>query len=276
VRFLLVRNEKVRAAIKQRGECWRISPLPKTPDEMKQMIAASKIAIRGDELYYYSKATGTRFLTFEDFARLGALNDAALRQHLAEIRQFSAGVNRHGRPEVAFFMAGQSFSKADFNDCEFDSLDASNLRSVYEALRRDFFDAVPSEFRRDNLAHLEWRNSMYAALIGEDDKLISEESLLGLGSEFFMQIEWLPGGRIVEGELIFDPVFEAAENTSEPRLERLCEREVSRIHLQLRSGVRRLGVCQHWPGGCIALASAYDSRPSRRLYRPGQTAGHQG
>ncbi len=28
VRFLLVRNEKVRAAIKQRGECWRISPLP--------------------------------------------------------------------------------------------------------------------------------------------------------------------------------------------------------------------------------------------------------
>ena len=43
VKFLLVRNEKVRTAIKQRGEYWRISPLPKTPDEMKQMIAASKI-----------------------------------------------------------------------------------------------------------------------------------------------------------------------------------------------------------------------------------------
>ena len=57
-KFLLVRNEQVRAAIKQRGECWRISPLPKTPDEMKQMIAASRIAIRGDELYYYSKADG--------------------------------------------------------------------------------------------------------------------------------------------------------------------------------------------------------------------------
>ena len=58
VKFLLVRDQQVRAAIKQRGECWRISPLPKTPDEMKQMIAASQIAIRGDELYYYSKATG--------------------------------------------------------------------------------------------------------------------------------------------------------------------------------------------------------------------------
>ena len=76
VRFLLVRNEKVRTAIKQRGECWRISPLPKTPDEMRQMIAASKIAIRGGELYYYSKATGTRFLTYEDFAQLGGAGGA--------------------------------------------------------------------------------------------------------------------------------------------------------------------------------------------------------
>ncbi len=38
VRFLLVRNQQVRAAIKERGELWRISPLPKTPDEMNGMI----------------------------------------------------------------------------------------------------------------------------------------------------------------------------------------------------------------------------------------------
>ena len=31
IRFLLVRNQQVRAAIKERGEWWRISPLPKTP-----------------------------------------------------------------------------------------------------------------------------------------------------------------------------------------------------------------------------------------------------
>ena len=43
IKFLGVRNEKVRDAIKQRGEWWRISLLPKTPDEMKQMIAASRI-----------------------------------------------------------------------------------------------------------------------------------------------------------------------------------------------------------------------------------------
>ena len=81
---------KSAAAVKQRGEYWRISPLPRTPDEMKQMIADSKIAIGGRELYYYSKTTGTRFLTCQAFCQLRALDDVSLRQHLAEIR--------HSRP----------------------------------------------------------------------------------------------------------------------------------------------------------------------------------
>ena len=54
-----------------------------------------------------------------------------------------------------------------------------------------------------------WRNRMFAALIAQRDETIPEETLLGLSSEFFMQIEWLPGGRIDEGELIFDPAFPA-------------------------------------------------------------------
>ena len=146
MRFLLVRNQQVRAAIKQRGEYWRISPLPKTPDEMKRMIADSKIAIHGRELYYYSKTTGTRFVTYQSFAQLGTLDEAALRQHLAEIREFSAGVNRHGRPEVAFFMAGKTFSKADFAPCDFTALDAAALGNAYAALRQKFGDAVPPSF----------------------------------------------------------------------------------------------------------------------------------
>jgi hypothetical protein len=223
VRFLLVRNEKVRTAIKQRGECWRISGLPKTPDEMRQMIAASKIAIRGGELYYYSKATGTRFVSYEGFAQLGTLNEAALRQHLAEIREFSAGINRQGRPEVAFFMVSDGFGKADFAPCDFATLDAAALPAVYETLRQKFHDAVAPEFRHDDLNQLEWRNRMCAALMGEDEKTASEESLLELSSEFFMQIEWLPGGRIEEGELIFDTAFDLAEETGAASLRRLCD-----------------------------------------------------
>ena len=223
VKFLLVRNEKVRTAIKQRGEYWRISPLPKTPEAMRQMIEASKIGIRGREMYYYSKATGARFLTYEAFAQLGELDERALRQHLTEIREFSAGINRHGHPEIAFFMSGEGLSKTDFSACDFRALDAPALTAAYESLRQKFFDAVPPDFRRDDLDYLEWRNRMYASLIGEDEKIISEESLLDLSSEFFMQIEWLPGGRIEEGELILDPIFELADGSNDPGLRRLCD-----------------------------------------------------
>jgi hypothetical protein len=223
LRFLLVRNEKVRAAIKRRGECWRISPLPQTPDEMERMIAASKIAIHGEELYYYSPTTGTRLLSYQSFAQLGGLDEPALRRHLVEIREFSAGVNRLGWPEIAFFMAGDGFSKADFAGYDFAALDGAALRAAHETLRWKFCGAVPCEFRQDDFAQLEWRNRMYAALIGEDEKAISEESLLELSSEFFMQIQWLPGGRIVEGELIFDSVFDLAEETDDPELWQLCD-----------------------------------------------------
>jgi len=223
IKFLLVRNQRVRSAIKRRGECWRISPLPKTPDEMKRMITASRIAIHGNELYYYSKPTGTRLLTCASFADLGRLGESALRRHLAEIREFSAGVNRHGNREIAFFMAGGAFSKDDFAPHDFDVLDADALKSVYESLLGKFRAAVPPEFRSDNLDNLEWRNRMYAGLIGEDDKTVSEEALLGLSSEFFLQIEWLPGGRIDEGELLLDSVFDEAEESGSPELRRLCD-----------------------------------------------------
>ncbi len=223
IKFLLVRDGQVRRAIKQRGECWRISPLPKTTDEMKQMIVSSRIAIGGEELYYYSKATGTRLLTYEAFARLATFGEQALREHLLEIQKFSAGVNVHGNREVAFFMANAGFSKEDFRLCQFEGLEGPALRAVYEGLRCKFAKAVPIEFQRDDVAHLDWRNHMYASLIGQDEKSVSEERLLGLSSEFFMQIEWLPGGRIEEGELIFDSVFETAEETRDPELLRLCD-----------------------------------------------------
>jgi hypothetical protein len=223
VKFLLVRNEKVRTAIKQRGEYWRISPLPKTPEAMRQMILASKIAIRGREMYYYSKATGTRFVTCEAFVELADLDEPALRQHLTEIREFSAGINRHGHSEVAFFMSDGSISKADFAAFDFQALDGPALTAAYESLRQKFCDSVPPDFRRDDLEYLEWRNRMYACLIGEDEKTISEESLLDLSSEFFMQIEWLPGARIEEGEMILDPIFELADGSNDPGLRRLCD-----------------------------------------------------
>ena len=208
VKFLFVVNPKVREALKRRGECWRIASLPRSPEEMKLLIAGSRIGIGGREIYYFGKATGTRFLTCHEFAQLGTLDDEELRKYLLEIKTYCARTNRLGCPEVSFFAAGAAFSKATLAPHDFAALDAAGLRAAYLALRQAFQQEVRPELRRDDPEICAWRNAMTATVLGQADQAIPEETLLGLSSEFFMQVEWLPGARIEQGELIFDPVME--------------------------------------------------------------------
>jgi len=217
IRFLHVLNRKVRDAIKRRGECWRINPLPRSPEEMKDMIASSRVGIGGKEIYRFNKTTGVRLLTYQGFAQLGALDDDALRRHLTEIEEYAGKTNPQGNPEIDFFMA-------DFAPCGFQTVGSDQLRSLYESLCQRFRGSVPPEFRRDDPDDTQWRNRMCAALLGHEDEGVSEETLLGLSPEFFMQIEWLPGGRIEERELIFDSIFQEREDRPDDRqLQGLCD-----------------------------------------------------
>lgn len=208
IRFLQVLNEKVGRAIQHRGEAWRINPLPKSRDEMGQMIVNSRIAISGRAIYYYNATSGTRWLTYQQFTTLAAMSDDELRQHLIEIKQNSANRNGQGRLEIDFFSCHSEFGAADFATPDFASLDGESLRQVYEALRRKFEAAVNPSFRVDDAKDDAWRNRMYCTMIAPRQDVVTEEALLGLGSEFFMQVEWLPGARLEEGELIFDSVFD--------------------------------------------------------------------
>ena len=208
IRFLGLLNEKVRDAIKRRGEWWRITPLPQSAEDMDGLIRRSRIGIGGREIYYYGRTTGTRFLTYQQFAGLGALDDEGLRQHLREIQVHSRGINAHGHPELSFFAAGGGFSRADFSGIDFAAMDGHALRQAFEGLRGKFQEAVRPQLRVDDPRNLEWRNSLVAALIGQEHELASEEALIGLSPEFFLQVEWLPGGRIDEGELVFDEIQE--------------------------------------------------------------------
>ena len=208
IKFLYVQNEKVREAIKRRGECWRITPLPTSAAEMKQMITASKIGLGGRDVYYYNKTTGTRILTYHELAGLGSLDDEQLRQHLVEIQQYSLRANHQGYPEVALLAAERRLITDELARCNFATLDPSKLREVYQQLCEKLRSEVDPAFRQDDPDSDEWRKGMFAALIGQRDETITEETLLGLSPEFFMQIRWLPGGRIVDGELICDEVFE--------------------------------------------------------------------
>ena len=208
IKFLNVMNQRIRQAIKERGENWRICPLPLTPGQMKDMILSSKIRINGRAIYYYNRIVGIRYLTYAQFCTLGELPPRELGSHLDEIRIFAAKVNRRGYPEIAFFAARGSFGQQDFAGVDWTSLPPEDLHGRYEALKFKFRGAVKLELQEDNPDSIEWRNLMFSTLIGQRDEAVSEEILLGLSPEFYMQIEWLPGGRIEEGEFVFDPVFE--------------------------------------------------------------------
>ena len=209
IRFLGVLNDRVREAIKRRGELWRITPLPKTADEMRAMVEASRIGIDGREIYYYGELTGTRFLTHQEFTGLGRLEDNELRSHLVEIARHLGKRNAAGNPELAFFGTGTGISRADFTRVDFEALDPAALRAAYAALAEKFRAATRPALLRDDVESLEWKNAMVAALLGRENELVTEQSLLGLSAEFFMQIEWLPGARMEEGELMLDPTLDA-------------------------------------------------------------------
>jgi len=216
IRFLGVLNERVREAVKRRGELWRITPLPITSEEMRAMIDSARIGIHGREIYYYGEQTGTRYLTFQEFQGLGRLDDGELRFHLSEIGRHLGLRNAAGNPEVSFFGIGTGLSRADFISIDFETLDSAGLRKTFTALIERFRVAAKPGLLRDDPENLEWKNAMVAALIGREDELVTEGTLLGLSAEFFMQIEWLPGGRIEEGELMLDPSLDVDETEGGP------------------------------------------------------------
>jgi hypothetical protein len=211
IKFLQVTDQSVRQAIKGRGECWRISALPRSVLEMQNMIKSSKIGIQGLPIYNFNNLTGTRFLTLEAFSSLEKLAPDLLARHLQEIQEYSQKKNRLQHPEVDFFLAGDGFGAKDFAGLDFSRLDRGKLLAIFGELRAKFARAVPPAFHRDDLNNTEWRNRMFIHLVGHKKEILSEEILQGLSPEFFLQIEWLPGGRIEEGELIFDSVFDEPE-----------------------------------------------------------------
>lgn len=224
IKFLHATNAQVKQAIKERGELWRIAPLPRSPGETADMIAGAKTAIGNNAIYYFNKLTGTRYLTYTEFSKLESLDARSLARHLQEIAEFSARHNRMDNPEVDFFLADASFSAGNFNGRDFLRAKPEQLASWFKELRGQFMKAVPADLLGDAIGNLEWRNRMFSALVGQPSETLAEEILQGLSPEFFMQVRWLPGARIQDGELIWDRVFDECEQDSNcPEAPQLCD-----------------------------------------------------
>ena len=213
IKFLFVMDRKVRDAIKARGECWRISPLPQSHEDIRRLIETAKVAIHEQPIYYYNRFTGSRYLTCGELSRLEHLDDESLARQMREIAVYSSRQNRIGYPEVDFFAADPArFGPASFQALDIARLSVAELRETYRHLRALFREAVGPDFQQDDPDTEVWRSRMLSTLLSRRDQTITEDVLRDLSPEFFMQVEWLPGGRFEEGEFIPDPLFDEAED----------------------------------------------------------------
>jgi hypothetical protein len=209
IKYLFLSDRRVRDSLKRRGECWRVFQPPTAPLEIRRMIAESRCSIEGKSIYYYSPFTGTRLLTFENLKKLGDLDDSQLRKHLAEIGAYGNCRNRDGYCEIEFFMADHAPGVPAMGDFELAAAAGGReLRSRFGVLCDRLKTRIPEEFRHDDLDDPEWRNRMFASLMAQRNGGLIDDRTMGLDPEFAMRVEWLPGCRIEEGELILDPAIE--------------------------------------------------------------------
>lgn len=208
--FIHTEEEKVRQAIRERGESWRIQTIPKSRSEMDRVVSNSlyNIIVPDRWIYYYNSKTGARYLTYENFSRLSELSDEVLREFLKEIQLYSPRKNRDGFRELIFFKVMPRFSSKNFARYDFDSLSGESLRQAHAELCSQFRSSLcDSFFQTDNYKDWDWLVTIYSTISGLD-KFSTEEVQLGLCEEFALKINWLPGGRINEnGGIIRDPVY---------------------------------------------------------------------
>ena len=225
VRFLSISDPRVREAIKRRGEYWRMSSIPKDRAGKERLVLGSKVGIQGPPIYFYNRLNGTRWLTCAAFQQLEQLEPAPLARLLQEIAEHANRQNRFGRPELDFFAADpKKFSAADFVGKRFESMPAAQLAVEFTQLKARFQSAVEDAFRKDDPCNRTWSERMVSTLFLEGNEAETEQLLSGLSPEFFLQIEWLAGGRFEEGEFLLDPLFEEAQSRPEVgELQRLCD-----------------------------------------------------
>ena len=262
VRFLSVADRRVREALKRRGDCWRLSSIPRTREAKERMVFGSKVGIHGLPIYFYNRLTGTRWLTCQEFENLGKLDDGSLARHLREIGDHSMLRNRSGRPEVDFFAADlRRFGARQFASVAYEQLPSEQLRTKFEELRAHFRSAVHEAFRTDDCHNKAWCERIISTLFLQGNEAQTEQILSGLSPEFFLQVEWLPGGRIEEGEFLFDPIFdEAANHPEDAELQHLCDPRAKGIIFNL---IREYGDLEYVNLGCVPESLSLD-RPQKQ------------
>ena len=229
IRFLNTSSAKVRTALRERGENWRMARQPISQDDMADLIAASKVPVGEKPIYYYNRTTGTRYITASGYNEVKNLPADAFRRQIEEVVAGLNKRNRLGRPEVDLFPLSTPIEiKRAFKEMKPAEMDDAALMAACERLALDWRMSLPAELRDETTVNFEWRNEMCHLLTqGLNETSAEEQELIaGISPEFYRQIEWLPGARVENGEVVFDEIYDEAARTQEPELLAMCDNRV--------------------------------------------------
>ena len=229
IRFLNTSSAKVRTALRQRGENWRMARQPISQEDMTNLIESSKVPMDAKPIYYYNRMTGTRFITASGYNEIENLPADEFRKQIKEVISGLSKRNRVGHPEVDVFPSTTPIDiKNAFKAMKVDELDDAGLKAVCEKLARDWRMTLPPELREETTANFDWRNAMCHAITRQPNETAAEEQdlIAGISPEFYRQIEWLPGARIENGEVVFDEIYDEAARTQDPQLLAMCDNRV--------------------------------------------------
>ena len=226
IRFLNTRNAKVRNALRERGENWRMARAPISQEDMIRQIESSKVAIDGDRIYYYNHTTGTRYLTAAGCMGFEKLEPSMLRSQFKQAQEMLSRRNRVGMPEIDLFPVTTPIDiKQAIKALDVDALSDSALKDAIDRIYTDWRISMPIQLRDESVDNYEWRNEMSRTLSAGPNETAADDSELvqGISPEFYRQIEWLPGARIVNGQLVFDTLWEEFMRTRDPELAEMCD-----------------------------------------------------
>lgn len=214
IQFTGIQLPEVRRMLRRRGESWRITPAPRSTEEISHFIRSSRVHVSTGATYYQNAHTGGRFLTSEEFSRIRPLIGSDRREAIArlkEILSLSQLFNNEGARELSLFLpSDRSLPLHPLNDIisaleRADSPGAAEeAERLFDRYAKWFADTAGAELASDGEDRSVWRTTMFCRLFGIHEQEI-EEWVLGLSPEFHLNVRWLPGARIAAGELHFEP-----------------------------------------------------------------------
>ncbi len=267
VRFINVRKDEARNAVKTRGESWRAQVIPKTAEEIRDFIISSRITLGTGAMYYFSHETGTKYMTCGQFTEIGKLSAAEIRACLFEIKDLSGQKTEDGTPVVGFFKTS-GFGNYNFELMDFKTASDARVFKQYNSLKMSFIHTTEKGFTEDNLDDPLWQSAMLECLVEKEGKPASEkleEEILGLSREFHSRVAWLPGGVIQEGRLVPDEIFDSGEWVHDESVKRILDRRVPAIienFLGDNPGIEYINIGR--------VESSLSTRKSRLIIMPGR------